>query len=315
MFRLRRVPMLREFLEGWYLPLRPNVSPGHAEQLTVTITLLERWHGGPLRITQLSESLLRRFLAAYSESRAPSTVNAKRSQLLALCRLAHQEGLLRKLPMGIPRLREPRRMPDAWTADEISQLIRYARTLPGRVDGSACRTFWPSLFSTAYWTGCRATALRLTRTSDCDLSEGWILVRAETQKQAVDQLHQLPEQAVAELARHYSADRDLVWPWPYHARTFPLQVRRIMEAAGLKPSRRGMGLMQKVRRTSISYAARESLELARRLAGHSSVELTRKHYVDERIAPIPSPAHVLPALDVQPVTANSNGHCRQLELF
>ena len=294
----RRSPYLWVFLQEVYLPLHPGVSAGYRIQLEVTIRLIERWHGGPLRIRDLSESLLRRFLAAYRERRSPATVNAKRRQLLALCRLAHQEGLLGKVPERIPRLREPKRMPDAWTAEQVSQLIRYARTLSGNVDGTSCARYWSSLFSTAYWTACRATALRLTRTSDVDLESGWLLVRAETQKTDCDQLYQLSGQAVEELRPHLSRSRELIWPWPYHPRMFSIHCRQIMQAAALSPSLRGMGLMQKLRRTSISYAACESLELARRLAGHSSAALTRRHYIDERIAGVPEAAVVLPLLDI-----------------
>ena len=294
----RRSPTLWDFLRHVYVPLHPGISAGYRLQLETTVRLLTRWHGGPLRISDLSESLLRRFLAAYSENRSPVTVNAKRRQLLTLCRTARQEGLLRKVPEAIPRLREPRRMPEAWTVDQVSKLVRYSRTLTGNVDGTAQATFWASLFSTAYWTGCRATALRLTQTCDCDLDGGWILVRAETMKTDSDQLYQLSEQAVAELKPHLDGRRRLIWPWPFHCRTFSTHCRRIMEGAGLQPSRRGMSLMQKIRRTAISYVACESLELARRLAGHSSAELTRRHYVDERICTVPSPVDILPKLDI-----------------
>ena len=294
----RRSPTVWGFLQDIYLPLHPGISAGYRVQLETTVRLIERWHGGPLRITDLSESLLRRFLAAYSEDRSPVTVNAKRRQLLTLCRVARQEGLLRKVPEGVSRLREPRRMPDAWTVEQVSGLIRYCRTLSGRVDGTAKGPYWSSLFSTAYWTGCRATALRLTQTSDCDLERAWLLVRAETQKTDVDQLYQLSDQAVAELRLHFDGRRRLIWPWPHHSRTFTLHCREIMEGAGLRPSRRGMGLMQKLRRTAVTYAACESLELARLLAGHSSAQLTQKHYIDQRIARVPSPADVLPKLDI-----------------
>lgn len=44
------------------------------------------------------------------------------------------------------------------------------------------------------------------------------------------------------------------------------------------------GLFHKLRRSAISYAARTSLENARRLAGHSNVNINIQHYIDPLIA-------------------------------
>ena len=124
------------------------------------------------------------------------------------------------------------------------------------------------------------------------------MVRAETQKTSKEQRFRLAPQAIASIALIYDPDRELIWPWPHCRRTLFTHFRRICESAGLKPNRRGMDLFQRIRRSSISYAAKCDLELARRLAGHSSVEMTRRHYIDERIAEAPSVVDVLPELDI-----------------
>lgn len=287
---------LSDFVEI-YTSRRPGISVGWTSQLQVAVSILDRWRGQPTLLSDLSEDLILEFMADFGKHRAARTVNTKRSAVLTLWRAAHEMGYVAKAPGKVPRLKEPRRMPTAWTAEQIAQLVRYAATLDCKLDGMDCGPYWSSLFLTAYWTGVRTHALRMVRTADCDLDAGWLMIRAENQKNGREQLFRLPKQAVDAIRKQYHPAQEFLWPWPYHPRTFYSHVRRIMEGAGLRPEK-SMGQIQQIRRTAVSYAARESLELARRLAGHSSIELTRRHYIDERVATVPSAADVLPKLDI-----------------
>ena len=149
-----------------------------------------------------------------------------------------------------------------------------------------------------FTTGCRVSALRATRSRDCDLRAKTIIVRAEHQKTNRDQMLPLSGQAAELIARHYDRRRDLVWPWPHSRSWFWKRFRQIVEAAEIPTDMDGMGLFQRLRRSNLSYIARHDVALAVAQAGHSSERITRRHYLDPRIVPQVSAVHLLPELSL-----------------
>jgi len=291
-------PTLSAFLETAYLPSRFRLSSQYVESLRRIVRQFSAYLGQPALLCDLTDQTVTGWLAEESRSIGPVTINDKRRMLLTLWRAAWQQRLLSELPRDVPRAQELKRLPRAWEIAQVRELVAYLKRIPGSVDGLSAASWWTSLVVCVYWTGTRIGAALQVRCEDLDLASGCILIRAETQKHRADQLFSLPPDVLRLLQSIWSAEREFLWPWPYHRRTLFGRFRRYVEAAGLPAPRTGRQLFQRLRRTSVSYAARESLELARRLAGHSSIELTRKHYIDERIATVPSAADVLPPLDV-----------------
>lgn len=290
---------LADFLAGTYLATRPDLSAGRVAHLQVTIRQFSQFLGRPATIDDLTDVQVGGFLREFAATgRAPVTVNTRRSQLLCLWRASLRAGLTRDCPGEIPRWREHQRVPQAWTVDEVARLVGYCRNLPGQLSGIPGGLWWSSLLLAGYWTGARPSALRSARSADLT-PEGWLLIRAEAQKTRADQHFRLPPQALDEVMLIFDPGRRLIWPWPYTAAcTFWVHLRKIVEGAGLPASRRGKNLFQKLRRTAVSYAARVDLEIARQLAGHSDSRLTRRHYIDPRIASTWTIANVLPTLDL-----------------
>ena len=89
--------------------------------------------------------------------------------------------------------------------------------------------------------------------------------------------------AVAALQVVHDPRRATLFPWPFTDVHLWRCFRKIIEAAGLTASRKRKDLFHRLRRTSLSYTARESVELACRKAGHCRPELTVRHYLDPRI--------------------------------
>ena len=232
---------------GLYAASRPGISPAAVEQLSVAVRVLDHWHGCPVRLKDLKADLLLRFLGDYSQNHAPATSNGKIRLVLRLWKHAHQQRWVRKAPAKIPKIPEPQRLPEAWYAEELTQLVRAASRLRGMINGIPRRRWWQSLLLAAYWTSCRISALRQTQSEDYDPEKGWLLVRAETQKTSKEQRFRLAPQAIASIALIYDPDRELIWPWPHCRRTLFTHFRRICESAGLKPNRRGMDLFQRIR--------------------------------------------------------------------
>lgn len=281
-----------------YAAARIGLRPGTIEQLRVTVRLMERYAGRPLTVSDLSPELAAGFLAAgIKHGRSPSTVNSKRRALLTLWRFAHRSGLAPQRPPdaeAVPRLREPKRVPVAWSVAEIERLITTARFLPGRVGTVPRRYWWPALFLTLYDTASRVGAMLCALTADCDLRERRLLVRAELTKTWADSLYSIHDQTVAAIAAIYDPSRELLFLWPYCRHHLFSTCRRIVQVAGLNADTRGHDLFHKIRRTNLSYCAASSMGLAQQQAGHADPRTTVRHYIDPRISRGQSAVDVLP---------------------
>ncbi|KKN11616.1 hypothetical protein LCGC14_1024770 [marine sediment metagenome] len=290
-----RASTLAEYIETIYVPAKIDLSARTVEQLVVAVRLFDRWRGAPVHLHDLSDELLCRFLRAYlATGKTASTVNGKRRAILCLWRHAFEEGIVELLPRKVPILREPRRMPEAWTLSEVEQLLAAARRLSGKVGEVERRDWWTALILSVYDTSGRIGAIQSTRTLDCNLAERYLIVRADHQKTNEDRLYWLSDQTTTIIAVIYEPRRERLFTWPYGRRHLFYQFRRLVERAGLHADKRGMNLFHKLRRTSLSYCAAYDLELARRQAGHSTARLTQRHYIDPRIARQQSAVDVLP---------------------
>jgi integrase len=289
---------LADFCEV-YAQNRLGISDGYVEQLRTAIRTLDRWAGRPVDTANLSAGLLTSFLVAYARQVSPATVNSKRCSLLTLWEAAASSGLCQAVERrSVPKAAEHKRIPEAWTVDQIERLVSECRGLRGYLGGIPRRRWWPSLVLAVWDTGARISALLSSRIVDLDLADRRLLIRAEAQKSRADQLFWLSDSTVASIAGHYSTARELVWPWPCCRRTLWESFRRIVEAAGLTSSRRGMDLFHKLRRSNLSYTAMVDPELARQQPGHTSVQTTQRHYIDPRIARQRSAVDVLPKLHI-----------------
>jgi len=276
---------LSDFLETVYLPER-QVGRAGAAQMRVAVRQIDEFHGSQVELEDLEETLVRKFLASFGEKHAAATCNSRRRDILSLWQAAADEDIVR-VPnrRRIPRRRQPKRAPDAFTIEEIRQILDYLETVDGEIEGIKASDYWRSVVLAVYSTGCRISALRSTLTSDCDLSQRWLLVRAEFQKNGEDQVFPLTLDAADAIGRHYSADRKHVWPWQFAPKHFWLTFSRYVKASGVKQTRRGLHLFHKIRRSHGSYlAATAGLDAARGSLGHSDARLTLASYVDPRIS-------------------------------
>lgn len=280
-----------------YIAARLDLSAGHLRQMRIGINALRRWLVHTPRVSELTEANLLGFLRDYLAGHAAATTNSRRRDLMALWRFAHRRGLTQIDPARaeVPKVREPKRLPEAWTRDEVRLMVARARMLPGTVDGIAAGAWWASLILAIWDTSERISALLSTRTADVRLAGSHLIIRADRQKNATERLYWLSDETVAAIASHWCPHRELVWPWPFSRRHLWVSFRnRIVKPCGLRADPRKLSLFHKLRRSTLSAEAAESLEAARRRAGHSRPETTLRHYVDPRIG---GARHLPPALD------------------
>jgi len=267
-----------EYLRRYYLPTRP-LADGSAKQLAVAARLLD------CPLVDLTERTVAERLAAYAKTHAAATTNSRRRALLTLWRAAADEGLtVPPRTQLIPKQPEPQRTPVAWRAHEVTALLTSSQSVGGApLDGVPRPTFWRALILTVYDTAGRIGAVLGAEPSDCNLDEAWIVLRAENQKDRTEQWLPLSGQTVEAMRPMYDPRRAKLFSWPFTTVHLWRCFRRIIEAAGLTASRKRKDLFHKLRRTSLSYTARESVELACKKAGHCRPELTVRHYLDPRI--------------------------------
>jgi integrase len=264
--------------------------------MSVSLHAFERWLGHAPEVFELFETNLLGFLRHYRADHAAATTNSRRRDLLALWRFAFRRGLTSENPAKaeVPKVREPKRLPVAWTRDEVRLMVAHAKGLPGAVDGVATGAYWASLILGCWDTGARISALMSTRIADVSLQNSHLIIRADARKNGQERLYWLSDETVAAIAGHWCPHRELVWPWPYSARYLWVSFRRrIVEPCGLVADPRRLSLFHKLRRSTLSAEAAESLEAARRRAGHTRAETTVRHYVDPRIG---GARHLPPAL-------------------
>lgn len=249
----------------------------------------ERFLGRPATVADLDDVLVARYLKWRAETivwagRLPSiaTVRKDRTMIASVWTYAARKRWAAEFP-ELPRVRVPEKLPvgRAYTAEDVSALIRAAKRRIGKVGGLPAKWWWPTLIYTAVCTGCRFTELTSLRWAQVDLERRKILLLAHTRKGATRDLERSITPQLAEmLARFRRGADDLVWPWDRKSRSQWASLRVLCESA--KVRYRGF---HGLRRTAASYAAAKGgREAATAMLDHYDPRLQRV-YVDPLICP------------------------------
>jgi integrase len=249
--------------------------------------------GRAVGLNELTEGEVCRYLQARRKVVNPVSTNNERRTILTLWKSAYDNDMAERPPrLGlIRRVPEEIDVPEAWTAAECNKLFSAAAQLPGKLAGIPARQWWLSLLLTVFYTGVRIGALCKTPVAGYTPGEG-LLVRK--QKNHRPQWYALPAQACQAIDVTLAAERELLWPWPFHRHLIFRRMRRLVEAAGIAAPRGHGQLFHRLRRTCLSLCASIDPAIAQRQGGHADYATTLKHYIDPRIARGRSAADVLP---------------------
>jgi integrase len=192
-----------------------------------------------------------------------------------------------------PRVPKPR--PVAYTADELSALVRAARHRKGTVAGKPAAWYWLTKLQAMFQTGERIGAVLALRWREVDLERCTLTFLAATRKGRQDTITRAITPELARLmATQKGPPEALVWPW--------LEDRKILSCyASLKVLCRSAGVpyhpFHSIRKATASYLKKAG-KSAKKQLGHSSEEMAETHYYDERITGVESALDFLPPLDL-----------------
>jgi integrase len=286
---------LRAFFREVYQPLRMlDASPGSAQQIETSINRLSAFLGRPATLADLTERTICNWMAdGINRGKSPVTINGQAKRLVTLWRFAKR----RKFSVpddldGIEYLKQPRRLPTAWSIPELVRLIESCRATEGMIDGVPAAKFWPALIFLIFDTGIRRSAVLAIQFDELDLAAKLLRVPAERMKNQVEQYFKLSDQTIAAILETLPPARKLVFPWRFGMRYLGKRLRKILDRAGLPSGRRD--LLHKLRRTCASHLAAVAGEsIAFKQLGHQDASCIRR-YVDPRFTNKHDSAKLLP---------------------
>lgn len=282
-------PTVADYLRTIYVPSKLDLKPTSIRQLAISVSLLDQFAGREVTLAELSPMLVTDFLRHLGESgRSARTVNSKRGALIAIWRHAARRNAAPRFdPFDIPRRKQPRRHPTAWTADEMRRIVANIR-----------RPWLKVLCQFLYETGSRLSAATSLTWDNWDSQTRLMQLPTETAKTGLEQFVRVTQQtadAIDRLRMTSACNCSTIFPCPNDRRSMWRELKLACRLAGLSATRRD--LFQKIRRTTATLlAAQTSVEVAAKQLGHTSTAMTLTSYIDPRLLPSVQASDVLPPL-------------------
>jgi integrase len=191
-----------------------------------------------------------------------------------------------------PRVPKPR--PRAYTAEDLTKLLVYAKRRRGLVAGVPAAWYWMTKLLAMYQTGERIGAVLELRWGEVDLDRCTLTFLAHTRKGHRETITRPISARLATLMAPQKRPPDArVWPW--------LDDRKHLSMyASLKVLCRTAGVdyqaFHSIRKSTASYLKRAGIS-AREQLGHSSEEMAELHYYDEEIVGRANHLDLLPDIE------------------
>jgi integrase len=283
MIAFATAPTLPEFFFDSYLPLR---LVGESPKTVVAYrTALNRWtkFAGDLPMDRIDGRLLAKFQQHLLQSLKPASVNTYCNHLMVILRFAandEEAAVIGRIPRW-NKLREPKRVPLAFTTEEFSKVLAEAKRWPVPIAGYSAADWWEAVLLTCWESGLRYKSLMLLRSVDVLFDSGGLYCQAEPQKDKEAQWFALPPNVLDALRKIYQPSRELLFP-----RTVTIEVvgrwfRKVLDSSGIYAPKGCGTRWHRIRKSKASYTEAMGGDAQREL-GHSQRSVTER-YLDPRI--------------------------------
>lgn len=278
--------MLLEYLHEAY-KVKRSISPGAVYQYEVAVQSLDRWSGEPVRVDELCDALVNRWVRFLeSQSIAPATLRNRRRHLLTLWISACRDELCPTRPHDVRCPPLPYKAPRAWPYEDVCKLLGAAMTLEGQYPSERWvtdvtwrlprRVIWSLLIRIGWDTGIRLYDLWNLKRSQFAADGEFEIVQRKTGRWHLSKVHPSTMQAIDQS----EADkRDFIVPWRASLKWFDLEFAKIVEAAEVLP-----GPFKRIRKSSATEVEKFHPGCGGTHLGHvSGMGIAEKHYLDPRL--------------------------------
>lgn len=284
---------LRELYESYRVRRLRKASDGTRNKFCVVLNHFESAIGRTAFLADLNEPQFFSVLDHWAQILgSPHTANGYGAKIMALWRFACRRGWLQEWPESDWQLHAPRRVPKAWTKEQLARLFTQLSKETGYIGGIDAAGWWLCLHHVLLDTAERIGAVLSLRWEDVDLSARSILIRGECRKgDADDRPYWLHEDTVTGLAAIREPARERVFPLCISRSALWLRYKKILEKAGLPTGRESK--FHRMRRTVASHvAAQKGKAAATEALDHSDGRVTEA-YLDPSIFKGIRPAELL----------------------
>lgn len=272
--------------ENFYFPLQPAIRKEKTRvQYRCALRSFAESLGHRPKLEDLTdENILAMIYQLRQKKLAEKTVCERRGRINALWTWLRNKGKVQTAPT-IKALKIPKRIPRAWSKEELAKLIAACDRETKPVGGIPGALWWRAMHAVLWDTGHRIGALMEAKIHDLRPG-GWLILPAETIKgERVDMAHRLHPKTV-ELLLAMTPRGTALFPWPYDRSTLYNRYTKILERAGL--SHLHLDKFHKMRRSMASHLEAAGGNATTAL-GHSSRSVTIACYLDPTIVGQESP--------------------------
>lgn len=254
-----------------------DAGRGTVNWLSYVIGLFERHLGRTMELGDLTDELVNDWTSAMldAEILCRRTVHSYRRGLLTLWRYAEEAGHISTRPNRIRRIKVPKVVPSAWTAEQVGKLLNSALALDGYYRCGVQRaTFWAAVVLVIWDSGLRiGDVLRLTVDQVSADGVGCL----NQKKTGWPIVFRLSPPAVQAIEAIRGGGRKRIFGDVISRKTAFITFRKIAAHAGLS------GGTKKIRKSGATAVERQMPGAAQGYLGHRTPTMAYEFYVDPRL--------------------------------